>query len=62
MDESPPSLRHRQVARLAYELWERNGRPPGSAESDWLMAEQILQLEDPAKPPFGAFSLEAKEE
>jgi hypothetical protein len=46
MDESPPSLRHRQVARLAYELWERNGRPPGSAESDWLMAEQILQLGD----------------
>jgi len=62
MNESASNLRHQQVARLAYELWERNGRPPGSAESDWLMAEQILQLGDLAKPPFGAFSLEAKEE
>lgn len=62
MDESPPNLRHQQVAKLAYELWEKNGRPTGSAESDWLLAEQILQLGDPAKLPFGAFSLEAEEE
>ena len=62
MDEPAANLRHQRVAKLAYELWERNGRPPGSAERDWLLAEQILQLGDPAKPPFGAFSLEATEE
>lgn len=62
MDEPTPSLRHQQVAKLAYELWQRNGRPTGSAERDWLLAEQILQLGDPAKLPFGAFSLEATEE
>ena len=62
MDQSSSNLRHEQVARLAYELWERNGRPTGSAETDWLLAEQILEFLDPTKPPFGAFSLEANEE
>jgi DUF2934 family protein len=62
MHDSSLNIRHEQVARLAYELWERNGRPAGSAERDWLMAEQILEFLDPAKPPFGAFSLEANED
>lgn len=62
MDESSPDLRHEQIARLAYELWERNGRPAGSAERDWLLAKQILEFLDPAKPPFGALSLEANED
>jgi len=61
MYESSSNIRHEQVARLAYELWERSGRPAGSAERDWLMAEQILELLDPAKPPLGALSLEANE-
>jgi hypothetical protein len=62
MDQSSSNLRHEQVAKLAYELWERRGRPTSSAERDWLLAEQILESLDPAKPPFGAFSLEANEE
>jgi hypothetical protein len=62
MHKSSPNFRHEQIARLAYELWERNGRPKGSAERDWRLAEQILEFLDPAKPPFGAFSLEAREE
>jgi DUF2934 family protein len=62
MHDSSSNIRHEQVARLAYELWERNGRPAGSAERDWLIAEQILEFLDPAKPPFGAFSLEANED
>jgi hypothetical protein len=62
MGESPSNFRHQQVAKLAYELWEKNGRPAGSADRDWLLAEQILELRDPAKPALGAFSLEAKEE
>jgi hypothetical protein len=62
MYKSSPNLWHEQVARLAYELWEKNGRPKDSAERDWLMAEQILEFLDPAKPAFGALSLEAREE
>jgi hypothetical protein len=62
MNESLARLRRKQVAKLAYELWERNGRPSGSAERDWLMAEEILDFLDPAKPPFADHSLEANEE
>jgi hypothetical protein len=62
MHESSPNPRHEQVAKLAYELWERNGRPKDSAERDWQLAEHILEFLNPAKPPFGALSLEASEE
>jgi hypothetical protein len=62
MDRTQSNLRHQEIAKLAYELWEKNGRPAGSADSDWLKAEQMLELEDPARLPFGAFSLEANEE
>jgi hypothetical protein len=58
----PSTLRHQQVAKLAYDIWEKNGRPADSAERDWLQAEDILEFGDPAKSPFGAFSVEAKEE
>src|SRR5260370_25942144 len=61
MSELLSHLRHDQIARLAYELWQRNGRPAGSAERDWLLAEQILEVLDPTKPAFGAFSFEANE-
>jgi len=33
------SLHHRLVARRAYERWEANGRPSGTALRDWLEAE-----------------------
>ena len=61
MNESSSHPNHQLIARLAYELWERNGRPAGSAERDWLLAEQILEFLDPAKPPFGALTFEADE-
>jgi hypothetical protein len=31
-----------EVARLAYQLWERAGRPTGTAEADWYRAQQLL--------------------
>lgn len=31
------------VERLAYALWEERGRPDGSADDDWLRAEQLLR-------------------
>jgi len=30
------------TAQLAYELWERRGRPLASAEVDWFAAEKAL--------------------
>jgi Protein of unknown function (DUF2934) len=34
--------RHELVAKLAYELWEKRGRPIGSPEIDWLAAEEAV--------------------
>ncbi len=62
MHASLPGVQHEQVAKLAYELWERNGRPMGTAMRDWLQAERMMRLLDSSKPPFGAFSMEADEQ
>ena len=37
-----------ETANLAYALWERRGRPEGSADVDWFEAERQLR-EVPAK-------------
>ena len=34
--------RHEFVAKLAYQLWEKRGRPVGSPEVDWFAAEQAV--------------------
>jgi hypothetical protein len=39
----------KEVARLAYELWERRGRPLGSPEMDWQAAERALAMRDSAE-------------
>jgi Protein of unknown function (DUF2934) len=36
---------HEGIARLAYELWERRGRPLGSPEIDWHAAETALGVQ-----------------
>jgi len=33
---------HELTEKLAYEYWERRGRPVGSPEVDWLAAERLL--------------------
>ena len=38
--------RHIEIARLAYELWERRGRSLGSPEIDWNLAESALGVRD----------------
>jgi len=40
------AYRHDEVANLACELWERRGRPVGSAEIDWHAAESVLGVRD----------------
>jgi hypothetical protein len=32
-----------QIARRAYELWERDGRPEGKATDHWLQAEAMIR-------------------
>lgn len=34
--------RHEFVAKLAYKLWEKRGRPFGSPEVDWFEAERAV--------------------
>lgn len=33
----------REIAALAYQIWERHGRPHGSHERDWFEAEHQLK-------------------
>lgn len=52
------------TAKLAYELWERRGRPLGSAEVDWFAAEKALasaQRDPKLDFPLCGITLEANE-
>ena len=40
MDDSLPTPDHEEVERRAYFMWEARGRPIGSPDIDWLLAEQ----------------------
>jgi hypothetical protein len=46
LDQSPKTVTQDDIACLAYALWERRGRPEGSAEQDWLEAEQQLTAQE----------------
>ena len=46
---------HDEVAKLAYEFWERRGRPLGSPEIDWYAAESTLRMQD-SREPFSLLS------
>jgi hypothetical protein len=35
-------LHHDEIEKLAYQFWEKRGRPDGSPWFDWLQAEQQL--------------------
>jgi hypothetical protein len=37
------SISREEIARLAYASWELRGRPVGSAEYDWIKAEEELR-------------------
>lgn len=42
MEEFAAGDAHRLTSQLAYQLWERRGRPLGSPEVDWYAAEKAL--------------------
>jgi hypothetical protein len=34
--------RQQEIANLAYVLWQHRGCPQGTAEQDWIQAEQMV--------------------
>ena len=53
--------RQDEIAKLAYDLWERRGHPLGSPEVDWYAAERILDLPD-SQEDFSPFSVHLRPE
>jgi Protein of unknown function (DUF2934) len=45
MKGQPSNMRHNEIEKLAYQLWEERGRPLGSLEEDWFRAERELNHE-----------------
>ena len=45
-EQTTEAYRHDEIAKLAYESWERRGRPLGSPEIDWHAAESALGVRD----------------
>jgi hypothetical protein len=41
-------INRNRIAQLAYTLWEQRGYPSGSAEADWVEAEQRLRSDRPS--------------
>ena len=40
-----PRPPHERIAERAYQLWEANGRPPGTDRANWFEAERLLRTE-----------------
>lgn len=50
---------HQALTRLAYEYWERRGRPFGTSEIDWSEAERTLAPSHrDSQPEFSLYSLQ----
>ena len=47
----PPHPKHDEIAALAHQIWEKNGRPAGRDVQFWLQAEQALLSSIKAPPP-----------
>jgi hypothetical protein len=47
----PPHPKHEEIAALAHQIWEKNGRPAGRDVQFWLQAEQSLLSSIKAPPP-----------
>jgi hypothetical protein len=42
--ESQSEAQQHEIAKLAYALWQHRGCAEGSAERDWLEAEETVRL------------------
>jgi len=36
-------MNHQEIEHLAYWLWQQRGKPIGSPDEDWFLAEQLLR-------------------
>jgi hypothetical protein len=62
MNDAFSDKAHEATAKLAYQLWDRRGRPFGSPEEDWFAAEEFLAQRDPHLGlPLNGMTLEANE-
>jgi len=41
-------MHHQEIELRAYDLWQERGRPWGTPETDWFMAERELAKQDSA--------------
>ena len=46
--EDPPEAKTERVKSIAELLWETAGRPEGTADEDWRLAEEIVKRAAPA--------------
>jgi hypothetical protein len=61
MIERPAGDVHELTARIAYERWERGGRPLWSAEVDWFAAEKdVAALGSRTAEMFSLFAVSMK--
>jgi hypothetical protein len=44
VEERSESEHQQKVVALAYKFWEARGRPEGTAEEDWFLADRELLL------------------
>ena len=42
-DTETESMIHKRVSERAYQLWEERGRPEGSSEQDWYLAQREIE-------------------
>jgi hypothetical protein len=52
---------HDEIAKLAYEFWERRGHPLGSPEIDWYAAESALGVRNSREFSLPGLSFEPEE-
>jgi len=56
------TYRHDEIAKLAYEFWQRRGHPFGSPEIDWYAAENTLAVRySQEQSPFLGVPFESEE-
>ena len=41
--EAAPSIPQEEIAKVAYELYQRRGGAPGGEQEDWFEAERLLR-------------------
>jgi|HubBroStandDraft_3_1064219.scaffolds.fasta_scaffold1805181_1 hypothetical protein len=58
-DTESSSMLQKRISERAYELWVERGRPEGSAEEDWYMAEREIEGPKTAEPEPNQFMYSA---